>query len=102
VQFDGRYHRSEDHGRKRGEVGLLSWGRLFDPVDPSQLIARLREVLPLMGLKDVLEISVCHDLGELCDYRYFYEGSFNSLLSRRKDNLLMKSRPLIRKSPMMH
>jgi hypothetical protein len=40
-----------------------------------------------MGLKDVLEISVCHDLGELCDYRYFYEGLIQFTVEQTKRQL---------------
>lgn len=58
----------------RGEAGLLSWGRIGDPVDATAFLVRVRQVLPMIGFRDVVEISVCDSLRELQTYRYFYEG----------------------------
>jgi len=59
---------------QRGEVGLLSWGRIGDPVNPEPLLNRLRKVISDFGFEDLVEISLCSELGELRDFQYFYEG----------------------------
>ena len=59
---------------KRGERALLSWGRIFDRVDPNQLLTRIRSILPGMGYHDVVELTLCDELSELRDFGYFYEG----------------------------
>lgn len=60
--------------RKRGVYAFLTWGRVYDSVDPSPLIAAFRRVLPRFGFSAVNRIAVCYDLSEVQGYRYFYEG----------------------------
>jgi hypothetical protein len=55
----------------------LTWGRLFDPVDPEPMIAA---VCPHLRWSDkqgeVVEIAVCASLQEASAQPYFYEGLF--------------------------
>ena len=60
--------------RVRGDYAFLTWGRAFDRVDPTDLIAAITRLLPTMGFEHATQISVCYDLGEVADYRYFFEG----------------------------
>lgn len=60
--------------QERGDFAFLTWGRVFDAVDPSELLAALKRLLPSMGFRRVHKISICYDLGDVRDYRYFYEG----------------------------
>lgn len=60
--------------RLRGKHAFLTWGRIYDPVDPAELIAAFRRILPTMGFSHVKRISVCYDLGDVRKYRYFFEG----------------------------
>jgi hypothetical protein len=60
--------------RQRGEHGILSWGRLHDPVDDTVLLERIRALLLAMGFHDIQEIAICDELGELSAFKYFFEG----------------------------
>ncbi len=57
-----------------GDYAFLTWGRIYDAVDPKELIAAVERLLPAMGFVDVKRVSVCYDLGDVCKYRYFFEG----------------------------
>ncbi len=59
---------------KRGEECILTWGRVFDAVDPSELIAALTRILPTAGYRDVTDLRVCDTLREARDFQYFYEA----------------------------
>ena len=59
---------------QRGEVGLLSWGRIGDSVNPEPLLNRLRKILPNLGFNKLVEVSLCSELGELRDFQLSYEG----------------------------
>lgn len=86
---------------KKGERGILCRGRLHDPVDPAELITRLWRICPELGLRNVISISMCAELGELVPFEYFYEGLLEvasanlskSLLKalREDDNAFRKS-----------
>ena len=58
----------------RGKYAFLTWGRIYDAVDPAELVAAFKRLLPAMGFVDVKRVSVCYDLGEVSAYRYFFEG----------------------------
>ena len=82
---------------KRGEVGFLSWGRVFDPVDPTELANAIRAAVRRFGLNDVTDVRVCGRLGDASDFEYFFEGllSFAAKMAQqpvRDDDLRMKSR----------
>jgi hypothetical protein len=74
---------------KRGEVGLLSWGRIHGALDSGPLLERIGTLLPSMGFRDVTELSLCGELAELRDFQYFYEGivSFSAAYAERKRSL---------------
>jgi len=59
---------------ERGEACILTWGRVFDPVDPTELLAGLERVLPELGFRDAAGMRVCDSLREANDFEYFYEG----------------------------
>jgi hypothetical protein len=59
---------------KRGERGIICWGRLYDSVDPSELYKRLHSVLPDLGFRNVISASVCNELADIARFEYFYEG----------------------------
>jgi hypothetical protein len=63
--------------RERGEHAFLTWGRVYDAVDPTKLEAALKRLLPTMGFRNVELVSVCNDLGAVRNYRYFHEGLLN-------------------------
>jgi hypothetical protein len=60
-----------------GSVAFLTWGRLFDPVDESGILAAVEKVLPRFGVGDYTKLVVCDNLGEVSGERYFYEGLFH-------------------------
>ncbi|HEX3549994.1 MAG TPA: hypothetical protein VHT53_06435 [Candidatus Elarobacter sp.] len=71
---------------ERGETALLTWGRLYHPVDPSELLATIRRVLPTMGFGAEPELTLCDTLGEASDFAYFHEGliTFASVLASQR------------------
>ncbi len=52
-----------------GEACIFTWGRLFDPVDPSQLVSALRRDLPR-----ATDLRVCSSLREASGFEYFHEA----------------------------
>jgi len=74
---------------KRGEFGVLSWGRVFGAVDENTLRDKVVAALEGMGVGAITAAEVCNDLGELQDFEYFYEGliSFSSQMSERAEIL---------------
>lgn len=60
---------------KNGWFGFVTWGRLWDAVDGTELI---RAVTPhLTGFQDIThpqEVQICNSLRDLRDAEYFYEG----------------------------
>jgi hypothetical protein len=58
----------------RGEACIFTWGRVFDPVDPTELLAALARVLPTHGYRDVTELRICESLRDARDFEYFYEA----------------------------
>lgn len=57
-----------------GRRAMLAWGRVYDPVDSTELIAQVRRALPQLGCSADAEVSVCWELADVRDYEYFYEG----------------------------
>jgi hypothetical protein len=55
----------------------LTWGRLFDAVDPEPMIAAVRPHLRWSDRHgEIVEITVCRSLQEASTQPYFYEGLF--------------------------
>jgi len=67
-------------------VAFLTWGRLFDPVDETEIIAAVVRVLPEFGVHVFTEIAVCDNLGEVATERYFYEGLVSFASDMRDDS----------------
>lgn len=76
--------------RVKGERGALCWGRLFDVVDPAELLVRVARAVRVFGLNDIVSISLCNDLAELSEFQYFYEGiiSFASAKSNLSTEII--------------
>jgi len=60
-----------------GSVAFLTWGRLFDAVDDSEILAAVEKALPVFGVREYKGLVVCDNLGEVAGERYFYEGLFH-------------------------
>ena len=58
----------------KGNMGFITWGRTFDPVDESPLLAAVRPNLTTFGLNVIEELRVCESLIELAACKFFYEG----------------------------
>ncbi len=55
----------------------LTWGRLFDAVDPEPMIAAVRPQLQWPGRRgQIVMVEICASLQEASDQPYFYEGLF--------------------------
>jgi hypothetical protein len=59
---------------ERQWVGFMTYGRLWDPIDDSEMIAAIKTALPTFGLRAVTEVLLCETLQELRGCPYFYEG----------------------------
>lgn len=59
------------------EQYFLTWGRVFDPVDPKELLAAVAAFAARCSLgAAVAEISVCASLRDAATARYLYEAFF--------------------------
>lgn len=59
---------------KRGWVGFITWGRLWDPVDDTELLGAIRPHLHECGIDEPLEVVLCSALREVQSGEYFYEA----------------------------
>ena len=59
--------------KKKGEAAFLTWGRVFDRVDPAHIEKVLTRFLPKYGLNDVAKVTVCWSLKDVASYPYFFE-----------------------------
>jgi hypothetical protein len=66
----------------KGECGIVTWGRLFGPVDEDALAKAVRPHLGNFGLCNVELVQVCYSLRDLAHHPYFYEALFQ--FSREK------------------
>lgn len=55
---------------------FLTWGRIFDPVDPESLLAVVRPKLPRWGVHKARSLEVCYSLQDAASEPYFYEALF--------------------------
>jgi hypothetical protein len=61
--------------RRGGSRYFMTWGRLFDPVDPAQLEAVVREHLGKFDLGgDPVSVEICSTLQEASAQPYFFEA----------------------------
>jgi hypothetical protein len=56
---------------KGDERCVMSWGRLFDAVDPAALLDAVRMHL---SSNEISDLCVCDTLREARDFEYFYEA----------------------------
>lgn len=59
---------------QRGWVGLITWGRLWDAVDDTELLQVVGKHLHTFGIEHPEELAVCPSLRDLQSVEYFYEG----------------------------
>jgi hypothetical protein len=56
---------------------FVTWGRIFDPVDPRQIEAVIASHAHNFGIKRPSSTSMCDRLSEASNARYFYEALFD-------------------------
>jgi hypothetical protein len=59
---------------KRGWVGFVTWGRLWDAVDEDAVAEAVKPHLAGFGISEPQEILVCTSLAEIQSGQYFYEA----------------------------
>jgi hypothetical protein len=59
---------------KRGWVGFMTWGRLWDPIDDAELLSAIRAHLHTFGVEQPEVVALCSSLRELRSATYFYEA----------------------------
>jgi hypothetical protein len=55
---------------------FLTWGRIFDPVDPEPLLAAVRPNLSRWGVRQARSLEICDSLQDAALEPYFYEALF--------------------------
>ena len=55
---------------------FITWGRIFDAVDPQPLLEAITPHLSVFGIKNLTGISLCCSLREASSQPYFYEALF--------------------------
>jgi hypothetical protein len=60
--------------KKRGWMGLMTWGRLWDPVDATELLRVVKRHFTTCGIDEADEVEVCWSLRDLSSAEYFYEA----------------------------
>jgi hypothetical protein len=56
---------------------FLTWGRIFDRVDPNGLETVIAKHAGRFGIKNPKSVAVCDSLKEASRARYFYESLFH-------------------------
>jgi hypothetical protein len=59
---------------KRGWVGFVTYGRLWDRVDPANELAAISAHFSTFGIKEPVDVRLCDSLQELASAKYFYEA----------------------------
>lgn len=59
-----------------GEIGFVTWGRIFDPVDDDELLAAVKKNLKKFGIFEPESMEVCYSLQDVSEFLYFYEAIF--------------------------
>jgi hypothetical protein len=59
-----------------GEVGFLTWGRIFHPVDSELLLDTVQKHFSKFGIYYAETVVLCDTLQEISHFPYFYEGLF--------------------------
>jgi hypothetical protein len=55
-------------------VAFMMWGRLFDSIEPSELIQAVSDHSIKFAGAPFIDIRICDSLSEISDYQYFYEA----------------------------
>lgn len=55
---------------------LITWGRIFDRVDPNPLLEAITPHLSSFGIKKFTRMSLCRSLRDASSQPYFYEAMF--------------------------
>jgi hypothetical protein len=53
---------------------FVTWGRVFDEVDPQPLLTAIRATAPQFGIEDISHAEVCETLQAASSEPYFYEA----------------------------
>lgn len=62
--------------KKVGEVGFITWGRIFHPVDTVPICSIIKKYASKCGFVDLQSVELCETLQEVSEYPYFYEALF--------------------------
>src|SRR5215472_13441052 len=53
---------------------FVTWGRVFDEVDPQPLLTAIKATAPQFGIEDISHAEVCKTLQAASSEPYFYEA----------------------------
>lgn len=59
--------------RVEGEGAVITWGRIFDVIDDTELLKVVSCKLVDYGVENLDSIELCYSLMEIADQPYFYE-----------------------------
>jgi hypothetical protein len=62
------------HDRGKGYFGVVTWGRIWDRVDESELCETIKSHAPQFGLNACDEVVLCESLAEIASGKYFHEA----------------------------
>jgi hypothetical protein len=62
------------HARDGRLGAFITWGRVFDRVDPAETIVAVRKFMVSCGFPTDSDVHFCFSLTELSSFPYFYEG----------------------------
>src|SRR3989339_1670959 len=57
----------------KGEGAVITWGRIFDIIDATELLDVVKKRLIKCGANNIESIELCYSLMEISDQPYFYE-----------------------------
>ncbi|MBK8125107.1 MAG: hypothetical protein IPK56_00060 [Elusimicrobia bacterium] len=55
---------------------MLTWGRIFDRIDPKPLLDAIENNLTKYGISNVSKITLCESLQDAAAHKFFYETFF--------------------------
>lgn len=65
--------------KEEGETGVLTFGRIFDTINPDHLLDIVRLNCPKFGVRNLQSMELCLTIQEVSHMRYFYESYANLL-----------------------
>jgi hypothetical protein len=61
--------------KNNGLFGFMTWGRLWDPVDDTELLRAVRPFIAhCQGIEEIVDVEVCYSLRDVQHTPYFYEA----------------------------